>query len=170
MCRCATRLTSRTFSSMVWNSGTVGQVQRSEELDNVRSKPLKRRGLSKYYSSKSQSFSSLELALATPYGESAMGLAKHPSSMDLTSDDFVGTSYSRSATSLPGQPTTTEEQCLVPFWLCKATEDVCAALRLSKLSIQEQALSRQSASSLSNLQSMGNSSYSILVAPGREAD
>ncbi|KAJ9508481.1 hypothetical protein QJQ45_012013 [Haematococcus lacustris] len=46
-------------------------------------KSLKRKGLSKFYSSKSQSFTSLELALATSFGESAKALAKQPCSMDL---------------------------------------------------------------------------------------
>lgn len=50
---------------------------------HVRQKPLKRKGLSKYYSAKSQSFSSLELALTTQYGENAMGLAKSQPDLSL---------------------------------------------------------------------------------------
>ncbi|KAL6748952.1 hypothetical protein V8C86DRAFT_2862905 [Haematococcus lacustris] len=52
-------------------------------MDPRRGKSLKRKGLSKFYSSKSQSFTSLELALATSFGESAKALAKQPCSMDL---------------------------------------------------------------------------------------
>ncbi|GIL76840.1 hypothetical protein Vretimale_8690 [Volvox reticuliferus] len=57
-------------------------------IDSVRAKPLKKRcssraGLSRYYSSKSQSFSSLDLVQCTPFGTSAMALAKRPASFDL---------------------------------------------------------------------------------------
>ncbi|GLI65301.1 hypothetical protein VaNZ11_008843 [Volvox africanus] len=57
-------------------------------IDSVRAKPLKKRcssraGLSRYYSSKSQSFSSLNLVQCTPFGSSAMALAKRPASFDL---------------------------------------------------------------------------------------
>uniref|UniRef100_A0A7S0RHX5 Uncharacterized protein n=1 Tax=Chlamydomonas leiostraca TaxID=1034604 RepID=A0A7S0RHX5_9CHLO len=57
----------------------------AHELEHhVKHKPLKRRGLSRYYSSKSQSFSSLELALTTQYGEHAMGLGKGQPDMACT--------------------------------------------------------------------------------------
>jgi hypothetical protein len=46
-------------------------------------------GLSKFYSSKSQSFSSMELALATGYGTSALALAKRPSCAELLCSDLI---------------------------------------------------------------------------------
>lgn len=50
---------------------------------SVRMRQLKRTGLSKFYASKSQSFSSLELALSSAFGDSAAALSKRPSSLSL---------------------------------------------------------------------------------------
>ncbi|KAG2432636.1 hypothetical protein HXX76_008976 [Chlamydomonas incerta] len=78
---------------MVWVS-TDASDDAASSIDCVKAKPLKRRcaggglgragGLSRYYSSKSQSFSSLELVTqCTPYGTSSLALAKRRSSFDL---------------------------------------------------------------------------------------
>eukprot|EP00798_Chlamydomonas_sp_ICE-L_P007376 gene7376-500_t len=47
-----------------------------EELEVVHVKPLKRKGLSKFYAAKSKSFSSLGLAVSSSFGDSAMALGK----------------------------------------------------------------------------------------------
>lgn len=68
----------------------------------VRCKPLKkRRGLSRFYSSKSQSFSSLELVQCTPYGDSALALAKRPSSFDLQRQAAAAGGALASSSALP---------------------------------------------------------------------
>lgn len=66
-----------------------------DELESTRAKPLKRRGLSRHYSSKSQSFSSMELVLLTPYGESALALSKTRSST--SEEQEQGTTEARAA-------------------------------------------------------------------------
>ncbi|KAF5834770.1 hypothetical protein DUNSADRAFT_8458 [Dunaliella salina] len=64
--------------------GSLGSHDSFDLDHHVQHKPLKRRGLSKFYHSKSRSFSSLELACASVYGESARGLAKRQNSGELT--------------------------------------------------------------------------------------
>ncbi|KXZ49982.1 hypothetical protein GPECTOR_18g138 [Gonium pectorale] len=73
---------------MVWASGDAAD-DALPGVDCVKAKPLKKRccsragGLSRYYSNKSQSFSSLDRVQCTPFGTSALALAKRPSSFDL---------------------------------------------------------------------------------------
>lgn len=81
---------------MVWSakpqaeehSGNSDASEATDGFYGVRTKPLKkRRGLSRYYASKSQSFSSFEFVQCTAYGDSALALAKRPSSFDLECHD-----------------------------------------------------------------------------------
>eukprot|EP00798_Chlamydomonas_sp_ICE-L_P006503 gene6503-3142_t len=65
------------FLPMVWLPKSLRDEE--EEMDVIRVKPLKRRGLSRFYSSKSQSFSNMELALSSSFGESALALGKSSS-------------------------------------------------------------------------------------------
>ena len=51
--------------------------QQESRLETVRHAPLKRRGLSKFYSSKSQSFSNINDVLSNPFCRSSVLLAKH---------------------------------------------------------------------------------------------
>ncbi|GFR52536.1 hypothetical protein Agub_g15111, partial [Astrephomene gubernaculifera] len=72
---------------MVWASQDNPE-DAAAGVESVKVKPLKKRcgsrnGLSRYYSSKSQSFSSLDLVHCTQFGNSALALAKRPSSFDL---------------------------------------------------------------------------------------
>mmetsp|Transcript_1895 Transcript_1895/g.5029 ORF Transcript_1895/g.5029 Transcript_1895/m.5029 type:complete len:290 (-) Transcript_1895:505-1374(-) len=53
----------------------VPQLGRSS-VDAARAKPLKRRGLSRHFPAKSQSFLSLEMVLQSSFGESALALSK----------------------------------------------------------------------------------------------
>lgn len=75
---------------MVWAGSS--SKNNASDIDNggsslaecsVRMRQLKRTGLSKFYSSKSQSFSSLELALSSQFGDSAAALSKRPSALSL---------------------------------------------------------------------------------------
>jgi hypothetical protein len=96
------------------------------DLDVTRSKPLKRKGLSKFYH-KSRSFSSFDDVLATPHGESAAGLAKTPLVLyawenavqkgSLTSDSSAGSVAVSFSSSLPS-----------------AAEELCRVMKITKLS------------------------------------
>ncbi|PNW78462.1 hypothetical protein CHLRE_09g396550v5 [Chlamydomonas reinhardtii] len=97
---------------MVWVSADASDDAASS-VDCVKAKPLKRRcaggglgrvgGLSRYYSSKSQSFSSLELVTqCTPYGTSSLALAKRRSSFDLQRQAAAATAATAAAAAVPG--------------------------------------------------------------------
>lgn len=70
---------------------TSGKPDESSST-TLKTKPLKRRGLSKFYSSKSQSFSSIDLALGqlrSTFGDSSQALGKARNGSDLTDASLV---------------------------------------------------------------------------------
>lgn len=110
---------------MVWTSRKPDSVV--DEHDGVRSKPLKRRSLSQFYNSKSQSFSSLDLVFNGQFGESTLALGKplRRLSSPIEPDNWLN---SQGLGKHHGITNTSS------FWLRKTTEDICAALRLTRLS------------------------------------
>jgi hypothetical protein len=109
------------------------------ELDLTRSKPLKRKGLSKFYH-KSRSFSSFDDILCTPHGESAAGLAKTPLMLyawesavqkgNIASDSRGGSAAVAFSSSLPS-----------------TAEELCRAMKITKLSQAASSLTRPAAPS-----------------------
>jgi hypothetical protein len=97
------------------------------ELDLTRSKPLKRKSLSKFFH-KSRSFSSFEDVMSTHHGESATALAKAPLPMLHTSwsDSLV---HHRSAMAL-GQSAPASPASSLPG----TPDELCQALQVTRLS------------------------------------
>lgn len=128
---------------MVWSAHRLDNTC-LDDLEAVRVKGLKRRGLSRFYSDRSQSFSSMELVLCTALGESSLALAKRSSSNASSEDCSMG----RLSPTSPGQATSRSsgQSCAIQshgdggqfdvstdaIWPHQA-EDICAALRLTSL-------------------------------------
>jgi hypothetical protein len=97
------------------------------ELDMTRSKPLKRKGLSKFFH-KSRSFTSFEDVMASHHGESAAALAKSPLLLcSAWSDGLLSRRLEASAASDQGAPAPPSSS------LPGTADELCSALQGAKL-------------------------------------
>jgi len=132
------------------------EANSSEDLDGVRAKPLKRRGLSKFYSSKSQSFTSFDAIRITKFGDSSLALAKYPSSSSQIEESHISPPNIEDTLLLRHcksnndnlecfkkivSPRPSEQSCITDTyrnfehkdWMRVATEDLCSALHKSQI-------------------------------------
>lgn len=97
-----------------------------QDVEAVQSRPLKRKGLSKFYQNKARSFTSFEDVLSTEYGQSSLALAKCSSGRAMRSETGSPISSER-------QHFGEAAQRFSNYWVSRTTEDLCAALNLTSL-------------------------------------
>ncbi len=136
-------------SALLSSSVKISQSE-DEPSSSSLSKPLKRRGLSKYYSGRSQSFSSMELVLMSSLGDDSKALSKIERGIAQRSTSLEQSSHRRveSYTSYED----VAPPCLWPYREHSRADDIACVLSSLHLQTEETSWACTAACSLDSSQ------------------